>query len=354
MVAKTVYDANWKPSIGTFVILVAAAAGIMYLPYKLQLPIYVNPLLALVLEIAFCIGSMLFFYVGVPRGRLVRICSVQVIFYSLFGIFSNLFHQATFLVSSRVLSSDYLILGLVNVAAVALTLSCYQVKTSRVEVSEDSLKMPTSNLQNLKVLTPVVVLLPVAIFTFLILNARYVPNGATFAINVWFFIAAQIVLNIGGGFYMFKTKPRAEKVRLSFSVAALAMLYGTMSNLNNHVTMLRPGFRLMLSSSEFILWNAGAIITAIVFVKWMEYVAAEKAKHQAFAAPALESVSTPPAPGEPVETPDAAPEATPPTTKTGTETSSAPGTGSAADSSQQTVGGESSDTVVETQTSKST
>jgi hypothetical protein len=110
-------------------------------------------------------------------------------------------------------------------------------------------------------------------------NSRYLPNGATFPLWVPFFVAAQIVLNIGGGFYMFKTKPRAEKWKLAFSVMACAGFYGTIGNITNHISMWRPGSRLMMSSNEFILWNVGAIVTVLVFVKWMDYIAREQEKH---------------------------------------------------------------------------
>lgn len=358
MVAKTVYETHWKPSLGTLLVLAAAVPCIMYAPYKLQLPLFINPLLGLTLQLAFLAGAAMFFYMGTGRQRQLQIFGIEVVSLSIFGVLSNVFHQATYLVSSKTLASDMLVVGLVNASAIALTLSFYRIKKSKIEISEEALAESGPKLSTLKKLTPVVVALPVIIFGLLMHYSRFIPNGAAFAIWIPFFLVAQIFFNIGGGFYMFKTKPRAEKWRLAFAVMACAAFYGTIGNITNHMTMLRPGARLMMNSNEFIIWNIGAIVTVIVFVKWMEFIAREQEKHslklpKSITAPALE-VATPAS--ETIATPDSIsskPEGeTVPAvakvaqTQAATEASLTPGTGSEAGSAKQTVGEKDSDSAV--------
>jgi len=347
MVAKTVYETHWKPSIGSLLVLAAAVPVIVYAPYKLQLPIFINPVLAVALQLVFLAGAVMFFYMGTGRQRQLQIIGVQICSYSAFGILSNIFHQATYLVSSKILASDFLVVGLINVFAIALTLSLYRIKRSKIEVSEESLADSGPKLSTLRSMTPLVVATPVVIFAVLMLNSRYLPNGATFPLWIPFFIAAQIVLNIGGGFYMFKTRPRAEKWKLAFSVMALAGFYGTIGNISNHISMWRPGSRLMMSSNEFVLWNVGAIVTVLVFVKWMDYIAREQEKHnlrlpKSITEPAIE-IATPA--GTNIATPDSVsskPEGNnvsdnAVTTNSTTEASSTSGTRSEAGSAKQTV-----------------
>ena len=349
MVAKTVYETHWKPSIGTLLVIAAAVPTIMYVPYMLQLPLFINPILGLALQLAFLAGAEMFFYMGTGRQRQLQIFGITVINFSIFGVLSNLFHQATYLVSSKILASDMLVVGLVNASAIALTLSFYRIKKSKIEISEEELAEAGPKLSTLKKLTPVVIALPFLIFGALMYNSRYIPGGAMFAIWIPFFLAAQIFFNIGGGFYMFKTKPRAEKWRLAFAVMACAAFYGTIGNITNHLTMIRPGQRLMMNSNEFILWNVGAIVTVIVFVRWMEFIAREQEKHnlklpKSITEPAFE-VATPAA--TIIASPDSStskPEgetvsavAAVAQKQTITESSSTSGTGSEAGSAKQTV-----------------
>lgn len=353
MVAKTVYETHWKPSIGSLLVLAAAVPVIMYAPYKLQLPIFINPLLAIALQLVFLAGAVMFFYMGTGRQRQLQIIGVQICCYSAFGVLSNIFHQATYLVSSKILASDFLVVGLINVFAIALTLSFYRIKRSKIEVSEESLADSGPKLSTLRSITPLVIATPVIIFAVLMINSRYLPNGATFPLWIPFFIAAQIVLNIGGGFYMFKTRPRAEKWKLAFSVMALAGLYGTIGNISNHISMWRPGSRLMMSSNEFVLWNVGAIVTVLVFVKWMDYIAREQEKHSLrlpksitepaieIATPAATNIATPDSMSSRPESNNASDNST--STNTTTEASSTSGTRSEAGSAKQTVEKKDSD-----------
>jgi len=279
MVAKTVYDLYWKPSLATPAVMVAAVAAIMYLPYLLQLPIFLNPVLYICAQASFCIGITMFFYAGIKHIRLFKVLMLLVLNLSIFGVVSNLFHQATFLVSSRMIASDYLIIGLINLFAVAMTLSCYRMKQNKIEIPDGHIEPVGNRYQALKTLTPVVYLLPVIGTLAVIFNSRYVPNGAAFAINVPFFIAAQIALNIGGAFFIFKEKTRREKLRLSFGVVSFAMLYGAFGNYLHQLTTLRPGLRLILNSTEFTAMNAGALITMATIVGWNKYLASEKEKY---------------------------------------------------------------------------
>lgn len=366
MVAKTVYDANWKPSIATAIVLATAVGSVMYVPYFYQQPVYVNPVFGFTAQLGFCIGASMFMYAGVPRARLIRIIGTEITAFALFGLLSNLFHHATFLVSTRILASDSIVLALLNASAIAITLSLYRIESRKIEVSPEDLDKPAAGENTLKLLTPVVLLAPVVISSFALTNARYVPNSQLFKIAIPFFIAAQITISLIAAFNLFKNETTAEKLRLSFAILGLSMFYGTIANLTSHITALTTSReRLQIDSNEFILWNAGAIITVVVFVHWRKFLNDEKQKRQRFAATAsstgsengtatagpnnIEHQSTP---SSDIENADAAGSTNAENSSTTgstsenvsaqisatTENSSAPGTKSEADSAKQTVG----------------
>lgn len=352
MVAKTVYDANWKPSIATAIVLAAAVASVMYVPYFYQQPLYVNPVFGFTAQLGFCIGASMFMYAGVPRARLIRITGTEITAFALLGLLSNILHQATFLVSTRILASDSIVLAVLNASAIAITLSLYRIESRKIEVAPEDLDKPTADENTLKLLTPVVLLAPVVISSFAIINARYVPNSQLFKIAIPFFIAAQITISLIAAFNLFKTQTTGEKLRLSFAILGLSMLYGTIANLASHMTALTTSReRLQIDSNEFILWNAGAIITVLVFVNWRKFLNDEKQKRQRLAATASttesengtanagsnktenvsstsSNVSATSSTSENISTPANA----------NTESSPAPGTKSEADSAKQTVG----------------
>lgn len=362
MVAKTVYDVTWKPSIATAIVLAAAVASNMYVPYFYQQPVYVNPVFGFTVQLGFCIGASMFMFAGVQRSQLIRIISTEITAFALLGILSNLFHQATFLISTRILASDTIVLALLNAGAIAITLSLYRIESRKIEVSPEDLDKPTADENTLKLLTPVVLLAPVLISSFALSNARYVPNSQLFKIAIPFFIVAQITISLIAAFNLFKTQTTGEKLRLSFAILALSMFYGTIANLTSHITALTTSReRLQIDSNEFILWNAGAIITVLVFVHWRKFLNDEKQKRHRLAATASSTESdngtattgsiktentsaagSTPAEiststentgttGSPTENVGAQKNAT-------TENSSTPGTKSEADSAKQTVG----------------
>lgn len=130
------------------------------------------------------------------------------------------------------------------------------------------------------------------------------------------------------------------------------MLYGTIANLASHMTALTTSReRLQIDSNEFILWNAGAIITVLVFVNWRKFLNDEKQKRQRLAATASTTESengTANAGSNKTENVSATSSNVSATSSTSenistpananTESSPAPGTKSEADSAKQTVG----------------
>lgn len=279
MVAKTVYDIKWKPSPIALIVILLMVLAVMYVPSQVQSQLFINPWLGLALQIGLTFGATFFFYSGVARQKQIRIALLMLSAAGVLGIVSNLFYQATYLASAKMLVTDYIVIGLINFGALAFTLDCYRIESKKVEVPDivDPSELPYPRI---KKLTPYVCVLPIVAIAMIMHNSRYIPGGENFAIHLAFFVFAQLVLNIGGAFFFFKGETRDQKFKLSFVVVALAMALGTISNATNHLTFLRPGWRLVLNSNEFIAMNAGALIIVLVFVHWKKYLEGERVKYE--------------------------------------------------------------------------
>ncbi len=277
MVAKTVYDTNWKPVPITGLVFIVMAAAIIYIPYFLKVPVFTVPWVAIVCQVTFCIAVTTFFYSGISRFKQFQITMFTFAGVGFFGIIGNLFYQATYLVSTGLLTTDYVVVAIMNLAGVALTMSCYRITSKKVEVSPQD-EARALDPERLAKWAPLVYALPVMAAVALMMASINLPNGASFAINLPFYVCMQIFLSFWTAFFFFKDKTRGEKIRLGFSTLAIALLLGTVGNVTQHLTALGFGMRIVLNSNQFIIMNAGAAVIVLVFVNWRKKIAEQMAK----------------------------------------------------------------------------
>ncbi|MDZ4837040.1 MAG: hypothetical protein SGJ27_24925 [Candidatus Melainabacteria bacterium] len=301
MVAKTVYDTYWKPSPITGLILLVMTGAIIYLPHFMKVPVFITPWVAVTLQLAICIVVTLFFYSGVDRFKQFRITMLMYLCVAAFGVVSNLFYQATFLASPHLLTTDYVIAALMNLGSIALTLSCYRISHNKIEVSSND-EASSINPEQLEPLSPLVYALPVIASIALMYFSRSIPNGTHFAISLPFYICGQLFISLWSSFFFFKDHVRAQKIRLGLAVLSCAMALGATGNLMHHQTSWRPGWRINLYSSEFMIMNGGAIVIVLVYMMWKKSIAEQKAKR----AKLLETEATGSKPQDNVKTPVAA------------------------------------------------
>lgn len=295
MVAKTVYDTYWKPSPITALVFLAMAGTTMYLPYYLHVPVIIQPWVALIVQVAFTIGVTIFFYSGIAPAKQCKVAALMFLALSVFGVISNIFYQATVIVSAKMLTTDYVVVAIINFAAVALTMSCYRISRKKIEVSaeEEANELnPEKRAQN----APLVYALPVVAAVTLMYFSQSLPNGASFPISLNFFAGAQLLISFWSAHFFFKDKTRAEKNRLGLSILAITMILGAVGNLLHHLTEFRAGYRIMLNSSEFLIMNVGAVVIVLVFVNWNKSIAEQRAKRAKLLESSLppESVTIPP------------------------------------------------------------
>lgn len=290
MVAKTVYDTYWKPSPITGLVFLVMVGATMYLPYYLKVPVFVPGWVAAVCQIAFTIAVTLFFYSGIERAKQIRIMLLMFITTAVFGIIGNVFYQATVIISGQLLTTDYVVVALMNFAAVAVTMSCYRISHKKIEVTAEE-EANSLHPEKLKERAPLVYALPVITAVAVMYLSQSLPNGATFAISIAFFVGLQLLICFWSAHFFFKDKTRAEKNRLGFSILAISMALGAIGNSLHHLTAFRPGFRIMVNSSEFLVMNVGAVVIVLVFVNWNKSIAEQQTKRSKLLA---ESVSVQP------------------------------------------------------------
>ncbi len=276
---KTVFQLNWNPSPVSVIVFVASLAALIYVPYWFQIPVFLSALMALPLELVLAAGIVWFFYHGLELVSLVKIFFLFLAIFSLLGFASNLFYQSTFLLSSRTLSTDGFIIGMLNAGAIAVTLSSYKLKA--IKVDAESLAVAPTEPWVLKV-RPIALSAAIAVLTiWLMCDWTSLIVSDSFAVNIIYFIGTQLLFNVGGTFYFFRSKPRIEKIKLSFLVIAIATGLGTLSNLVHHHTLLRPGDRLELRSMDFMIMNAGALIIVLAYELWSRHLKSEQEKYAA-------------------------------------------------------------------------
>ncbi len=295
MVAKTVYDTYWKPSPITALVFLVMTGTTMYLPYYLHLPVIIQPWVAVVVQVAFTIGVTIFFYTGIAPAKQCKVAALMFVALSVFGIISNIFYQATVIVSAKMLTTDYVVIAIINFAAVAMTISCYRISRKKIEVSaeEEANELnPDKRAQS----APFVYAIPVVAAVAVMYFSQSLPNGASFPISLTFFAGTQLLISFWSAHFFFKDKTRAEKNRLGLSILAITMLLGAIGNLLHHLTEFRAGYRIMLNSNEFLIMNVGAVVIVLVYVNWNKSIAEQRAKRAKLLEPVPppETVSVPP------------------------------------------------------------
>lgn len=305
MVAKTVYDTDWKPSPITALVLLVMAIAITYVPYYLKSPTYIHPVAATLCQVSFAILVTMFFYSGISLAKQFKVAMLMLFTVSLFGLISNVFYQATYFVSGKLLTTDYVIVALMNLGGLALTLSCYRISQKKVEISAAD-EARALQPEKLKRLAPLIYALPVIASITCISFAHNLPRGDNFPINLAFYIALQLFISLWSGHFFFKEKSRAEKNRIGLSILSITMLLGTIGNLMYHVTMFKPGMRISLNSNEFLITNTGAVVIVLVFMHWNKKIAEQQAQKDKLLAGSPESAGIQSGPTLPAEADTAA------------------------------------------------
>ncbi len=300
---KTVYELSWNPSPVSVITFFASLAALLYVPYWYQLPIFFNSLLAIPLELVAAAGIVWFFYHGLERANQAKVLYLFLTIFSILGFASNLFYQSTFLLTSKTLATDGFIVGMLNACAIAVTLSCYRLKAIQIE-ADISGRVASTKAWWLKISPPALTAIVALLTVWVMCGWKSAIVSDTFAVNITYFIGLQLLFNVGGTFYFFRSKTRLEKIKLSFLVIAIATGLGTLSNVLHRHTTLRPGDRLELQSMDFIIMNAGALIIVLTYELWKRHLKSEAEKsaaRQASAEPSTDSPATPTAPAQDTE-----------------------------------------------------
>lgn len=335
---KTIYKLSWNPSRPMAVAAALSLAAVLIAPVlseqlfsdqNLDFKVIWSCWFVALVQMLASVGGTLFFYEGVPRRQQFRILSIQLAFVFIFATISNTIYANEL---CEILSRGEMLIhlaawGAVNIAAMICTLFVYRLEPIKVEVGSPA-AAPTARLW-LKIPPAAVPLIFTGIAIAMIpLAPDLLPRDQSlFRCTIPFFVGGQLLFSIVTVNWLLNKKTWGQKIRHALMIVATSMFFGTLCNLINGRSALRPGFRIEISAGEYLLMNLGAMLCVIGYFVWERIVNSEKAKRLELTATAPVSqpsasaspspVSEPVAPASSPESPAVAvlkPESTPPTT----------------------------------------
>lgn len=329
---KTIYKLSWNPSKPVAIAAVLSLAAVLIAPVlfeqlfseqQLDFKVIWNCWFVVLVQTLVSVGGTLFFYEGVPRRQQFRILSMQLAFVFIFATISNTIYANDL---CEILSRGEMLIhlaawGAVNIAAMICTLFVYRLEPVKVEVGSPD-AAPTARLW-LKIPPAAVPLIFTGIAIAMIpLAPDLLPRDQSiFRCTIPFFVGGQLLFSIVTVNWLLNKKTWAQKIRHALMIFATSMFFGTLCNLINGRSALRPGFRIEISAGEYLLMNLSAMLCVIGYFVWERIVNIEKAKRAELLATAPGSpspVSETAAPASSPESPAVEvtkPESTPPATQ---------------------------------------
>jgi hypothetical protein len=302
---KTIYKLNWQPSKPMAVATIVSLAAVLMAPVlfdnlfseqQLDFKVIWNCWFVVFVQALLSLGGTLFFYEGIPRLQQFRILSLQLAIVFIFATISNTMYRNEL---CEILSRGEMIVhlaawGAVNVAAMICTLFVYRLEPVKVEVGSKE-AVPSTPLW--LSIPPAAV--PMIVAALAIVLMPLAPNllprdKSIFRCTVPFFIGGQILFGIVTVNWLLNKKTWGQKIRHALMIVATSMGFGTLCNLINVRSTLRPGLRIEISAGEYLLMNLAAMLCVIGYFVWERIRNGELAKR----AELLAATQAPPAAAE--------------------------------------------------------
>lgn len=226
------------------------------------------------------IGGVLFFYEGLPRRQQFRILSMFLAFVFVFATICNTIYGNEL---CEILSRGEMIIhlaawGAVNIAAMICTLFVYRLEPIKVEIGSPAAVPSTPLWLSIPPAAVPVIFAAIAIALIPLAPNLLPRDKSLFRCTVPFFIGGQILFGIVTANWLLTKKTWPQKIRHALMIVATSMFFGTLCNIINVRSTLRPGFRIEISAGEYILMNLAAMLCVIGYFVWERIRNGELAK----------------------------------------------------------------------------
>lgn len=286
---KTIYKLSWRPSKPMAVAAILSLAAVLVAPVlfeylfseqQLDFKVIWSCWFVLFVQALLSFGGTLFFYEGVPRRQQFRILSMQLAFVFIFATISNTIYRNEL---CEILSRGEMIIhlaawGAVNIAAMTCTLFVYRLEPVKVEVGSKAAVPSTPLWVSIPPAAIPVIVAAIAIALIPLAPNLLPRDKSIFRCTIPFFLGGQILFGIVTVNWLLNKKTWRQKIRHALMIVATSMGFGTLCNIMNARSALRPGFRIEMSAGEYVLMNLAAMLCVIGYFVWERIRSGELAK----------------------------------------------------------------------------
>ena len=279
---KQIITISWKANKLTFVLILVSilfcAYGTKQFDESYITPIYVYGFI----QTLSALLAVLFFYSGVSRTDKFKLLMALLSLIFTYSLIANVTSQSFIIVN---FSSSSILLNLstavcANILAIMTTLTFARLK--RVSVERDPEKKPRelTKLETTALATNPLVLATIILAVAIILGLYPPPilEDKSFCITMAFFFWVQLGTTWILTKLFFPDYQGNKRWRAFFSILALALLIGAVSNHAHEQFTTRVGNRVDINTVAFVIMNSGALFTTLAFHMWKDYLGSIKSK----------------------------------------------------------------------------